>query len=158
VPERHRIDFPIAWDDDQAVTRREFGRFVAATSVSLAIGTLWRIVGMRLGSEAPTLAPTRIARIEEIPVGGYRLFRFPTEHDPAILLRLDAERFVAFSQRCTHLGCPVRLEAATRRLHCPCHEGYFASDDGRVLGGPPSRPLPHIGVEVRDGAVFAVSA
>ena len=66
------------------------------------------------------------------------------------------ERFVAFSQKCTHLGCVVYYEPDEHRWHCPCHEGNFAAETGDVLSGPPVRPLGRIDVEVRDGMVWAL--
>ena len=30
------------------------------------------------------------------------------------------------------------------QFHCPCHQGFFAPDDGRPLAEPPKRPLPRI--------------
>jgi Rieske Fe-S protein len=29
-------------------------------------------------------------------------------------------------------------------LECPCHQGFFSVEDGAVLQGPPSRPLPRV--------------
>ena len=46
----------------------------------------------------------------------------------------------AFSATCTHLGCQVRWEADARRFLCPCHGGVYDAS-GRVLEGPPPRPL-----------------
>ena len=42
-------------------------------------------------------------------VGDPYLFSYPTAEDPAVLLRLsdDDGDVVAFSQKCTHLGCVV---------------------------------------------------
>jgi Rieske Fe-S protein len=71
-------------------------------------------------------------------------------------VRLEEDRFVAFGQKCTHLGCPVVFRAATRKLHCPCHEGYFSAEDGRVLSGPPPRPLPRIELERRGDELWAI--
>jgi cytochrome b6-f complex iron-sulfur subunit len=49
----------------------------------------------------------------------------------------------ALSAVCTHLGCLLRVDAASRRLACPCHAATFALD-----GTPQSReylrPLPHL--------------
>jgi Rieske Fe-S protein len=42
------------------------------------------------------------------------------------------------------------------RLYCPCHEGFFDAQTGKVLGGPPPRPLPEIKLEVQGKALFAV--
>lgn len=64
---------------------------------------------------------------------------------------LGENEFAAYSQSCTHLMCPVHFQPETRRLVCPCHEGYFSAIDGRVLAGPPPRPLPRYPVELRDG-------
>ncbi|MGE0511823.1 MAG: ubiquinol-cytochrome c reductase iron-sulfur subunit, partial [Acidimicrobiia bacterium] len=74
----------------------------------------------------------------------------------AVLLRLADEGLVAFSQKCTHLGCVVYFEEQEDRWHCPCHEGNFDARTGAVLSGPPTRPLGRIEVEVRDGQVWAL--
>jgi Rieske Fe-S protein len=42
------------------------------------------------------------------------------------------------------------------RLECPCHEGYFSVSDGRVLQGPPLRPLPRVVLERRGEELVAV--
>ena len=69
-------------------------------------------------------------------MGGVKLFQFPGPEDDCILVRTREDRFVAFSQKCTHLSCAVYYAKEHNRLECPCHEGYFSVDDGRVLEGP----------------------
>jgi Rieske Fe-S protein len=49
-------------------------------------------------------------------------------------------KFVALSDRCMHLGCPVRYVQAAERFICPCHGGVY-DFRGMVAGGPPVRPL-----------------
>ena len=66
-----------------------------------------------------------------------------------------AVAFVAYNQACTHLACPVTYRRGARELYCPCHEGYFAVDDGRPLSGPPKRPLPRVLLSVREDGVWA---
>ncbi len=63
--------------------------------------------------------------------------------------------FVAYSQKCTHLSCAVYYSKNNNRLECPCHEGYFSIEDGRVLQGPPPRPLPRIQIERRGDQLIA---
>jgi Rieske Fe-S protein len=46
----------------------------------------------------------------------------------------------AFSATCTHLGCQVQWAADKKRFLCPCHGGAYDAG-GRVVGGPPPRPL-----------------
>lgn len=142
---RWREDFPINWEDDHYVTRREFTSFLALISGALFLGT--GLVGVRAWwrrwrSARPT--PVHVAQVAEVPVGGVKRFHYPGPGDPCLLLHLATGRFVAYSQKCSHLSCPVVYKAADQRLHCPCHEGHFAADDGRVLAGPPKRPLPRI--------------
>jgi Rieske Fe-S protein len=48
--------------------------------------------------------------------------------------------WIAVSNRCMHLGCPVRWVSAAERFICPCHGGVYGVR-GQVTGGPPVRPL-----------------
>ena len=45
-----------------------------------------------------------------------------------------------FEATCTHFDCPVGYLAEENRIFCGCHNGYY-DVDGRVLSGPPPRPL-----------------
>ena len=58
-------------------------------------------------------------RSTDVAVGDTYLFRYPTDDDPAILVRLADTEVVAFSQKCTHLGCVVYYEADERPLALP---------------------------------------
>jgi Rieske Fe-S protein len=90
-------------------------------------------------------------------VGGSRVFEFPGPGEPCLLVRLDADRFVAFAQKCTHLGCPVLYRKESRQLHCPCHEGFFNAEDGKVIAGPPPRPLPRVELERKGDELWATA-
>ena len=88
--------------------------------------------------------------------GSVLLFRYPSERDPCILIRTHAGELKAYSQVCTHLSCAVRYESGQNTIVCPCHRGFFSVDDGRPTGGPPTRPLPRVRLETREGSVYAV--
>jgi Rieske Fe-S protein len=150
-----REDFPIHWEEDEYVTRREFTRFLGLTSFALFLGTAWIAVWERL-RRRPRGSRTaqRIASTTEMPLGEVKLFRYPTTQEPCILIRLAQDRFVAYSQLCTHLACPVVYEGEKQRLRCPCHEGYFSAEDGRPMAGPPKRPLPRIDLSVRGNEIW----
>jgi menaquinol-cytochrome c reductase iron-sulfur subunit len=60
--------------------------------------------------------------------------------------------FVAISTRCAHLGCPVRWVSAAERFVCPCHGGVY-DFQGKVVGGPPVRPLDRFVTRVQNGQV-----
>jgi menaquinol-cytochrome c reductase iron-sulfur subunit len=52
----------------------------------------------------------------------------------------DPSSYVAITTRCAHLGCPVNFVAAAKSFICPCHGGVY-DFQGKVIGGPPVRPL-----------------
>jgi Rieske Fe-S protein len=60
--------------------------------------------------------------------------------------------FVAISTRCAHLGCPVRYIQASQKFVCPCHGGIY-DVQGKVIGGPPVRPLDRFYTRVIAGRV-----
>ena len=101
-----------------------------------------RADGLWSALKGPRSEGIDVAKEGELGPGDYRLFNYPNQASPAILIRLESGRYVAFSQSCTHLMCPVHFSKATSQLVCPCHEGYFSAEDGRVLAGPPPRSLP----------------
>jgi Rieske Fe-S protein len=104
-----------------------------------------------------TAYPVReVALASEIPVGGSRLFTYPGPNDPCILIRPSENEFAAYSQKCTHLSCAVYYKHEKNQFECPCHQGYFAAKDGRVLQGPPQRPLPRILLQQKGDELFAV--
>lgn len=98
-----------------------------------------------------------IARLDEIPVGGSLVFDYPEPHQPAVLVRLDESRVIAYSQKCTHLSCPVIPRLEESRFSCPCHQGSFDLATGQPLAGPPRRPLARIHLEVRGRRIFATA-
>jgi Rieske Fe-S protein len=70
--------------------------------------------------------------------------------------KLDRDHFgqpyVAISNRCMHVGCPIRYVQASQRFICPCHGGIY-DFQGIVIGGPPVRPLDRFRTRVRSGVV-----
>ena len=66
----------------------------------------------------------------------------------------DGEKFKAYNGHCTHLGCSYSYDLDKKTFFCPCHRGQFDPKTGKVLAGPPPRPLDELQVEVRDASVF----
>jgi arsenite oxidase small subunit len=145
-----REEFAIETAKESYVDRRQFSKFLVLTSLGMFAGNLWILLRSWFAS-TPAFSPANVASVNEIPVGGVKLFSYPTPDDPCILIRTPSSRYVAFSQKCTHLSCAVYYEKQGNRLECPCHEGYFSVEDGSVLQGPPPRRLPRVTLE-QDGA------
>ena len=146
-------EFSVHADEDAYVLRRQFTKFLALTSLGMLVGNGWILARSLFAARAPEPPRIRIARAGEVPVGGVKLFRYPTPDDPAILLRDRSGALGAFSQVCTHLSCAVYYSAEADRLECPCHDGYFSAQSGDVIQGPPPRRLPRIRLE-QDGDVI----
>ena len=131
--------------------------------ISGALGTLLGTFALRPGPAATTerwfraaslmdLTPgTPVARVLSVPRadGWYR----ERVRQTVFLIR-DGDQVKALSATCTHLGCQVRWDSQARRFECPCHGGAYDSQ-GRVVEGPPPRPLDPIDVRV-EGSTDAV--
>lgn len=155
VPDEHwRRDFPYTSAGEELVTRRDFTRYLAAASGAFAAGTVG-VAAFAARDETPTATPRPVVEVDDLAVGASHLFRYPTDADPAILVRLPDGTLRAYSQKCTHLGCVVFWEPGGDDLLCPCHEGHFDLRTGQPLAGPPERPLPAINLEVRNNTIWA---
>lgn len=62
---------------------------------------------------------------------------------------------VVYSGLCPHLGCAFRWNPQKQQFQCPCHTAAFALD-GRVLGGPPPRPLDTLPSKVEGGRLLVI--
>lgn len=158
-PDKPRLwaeEFSISSAEQSYVERRQLGRFLLLTSGAMFIGELWLVAKGWLSRVADVAWPrSTIARVGEIPVGAAKVFQYPSAAENCILVRLSEDRYVAYSQKCTHLSCAVIYSADQKRLECPCHEGYFSIEDGHVLQGPPPRPLPRVELQIEGGDIVA---
>ena len=69
------------------------------------------------------------------------------------LIREENNKVTAFNKSCTHLGCPYSWDENENIFKCPCHTATFAKD-GKVLSGPPERPLDRFPVKIENGMVM----
>jgi Rieske Fe-S protein len=159
IPMKKRLwteEFSVQASEDKYVLRRQFTKFLVLTSFGMLVGNVW-IWAKSLFARAPGAYPERtVAMASRVPVGEVQLFNYPGPDDNCILVHTADNRFVAYSQKCTHLSCAVYYSKKDNRLECPCHEGYFSIDDGRVLQGPPPRSLPKVQIEQRGDELVAI--
>ena len=152
--EKWRDDFPIEWEGDNYVSRREMVKFLTLGSMVLAIANWFTVVSarfLRRGSKGEQM----LGLSEDLTANGSALFRYPTAKDPCIAVRTTEGKLVAYSQVCTHLSCAVVYDKADQSLFCPCHNGRFNLEHGTPIAGPPTRPLPRIKLEERNGRIYA---
>ena len=151
-----RQDFPIDWPQDLYVERRDFMRFLVLTSGAFTLGQVWIGVQNWYRRRSGQLPVQRIATADDLAIGASKVFTYPNEHEPCLLVRLGASEFVAFSQKCTHLSCAVIPRPEEASFYCPCHEGRFDLRTGAPIAGPPRRPLTRVVLEMRGSDIYAV--
>ena len=72
---------------------------------------------------------------------------FPWGSKPGILKKNDDGSLMAFVAVCTHLDCNVTYLQEEKKFFCACHDGWY-DEFGVNIGGPPSKPLRQLIVEV----------
>lgn len=147
--------FPIQSADEHYVARRDFTRFLGLTSLGFVVGQFWIIVQNWYRKYQGQPSWQRIARVDELREGETLTFHYPGPDDDCLLMRLAANQYVAYDQKCTHLSCAVVPEKG--HLQCPCHNGRFDLGTGRPIAGPPRRPLIRIALQIVEGEIYAAA-
>ena len=98
------------------------------------------------GAAAPAAGGDPVAQLTDVPSGGGLVVG-------DVVITREGDTVHAFSATCTHQGCIVS-GVTDGEIHCPCHGSAFDASTGAVVNGPATRPLPVVGVEVRNGAIF----
>lgn len=151
------------------------GAFTAAVAIPvIGFGTapFWRSKApLRLTSNAvtPVLRSSGWAsagKLDDFKVGDPRLITLSREvvdgwvkgqdEVACYVLRTGEAEAVAFDHHCTHLGCPLAWSEGAKRFLCPCHGGAF-DVTGKVVGGPPPRPMLTYETKIESGEIMVGS-
>jgi Rieske Fe-S protein len=136
----------------EPLSRRGFNKFLTLGGLAAAMCA----AGTFTDGCAKKYPAIVIAHGGDIPVGGWKVFSYPTDMNPCILLRPEENTYLAYSRICTHTSCPVFYRPEQNLIVCQCHGGVYSVADGSVLAGPPPRPLPKITLERRGDDLVAV--
>lgn len=141
---------------DGGFSRRDF--------IKVTTGAIGGVIGLAIGLPAISFlldpafksaskeAWIPVGKLAGMQVGKPYLFSFTrvqvngwertsTSHGGFVVRKSDDPTdMIILNSRCTHLGCTVNWREDAQAFICPCHDGKFGAD-GRVLGGPPPRPL-----------------
>ncbi|HWR37495.1 MAG TPA: Rieske 2Fe-2S domain-containing protein [Clostridia bacterium] len=151
-----RRDFPIEWEGDHYVSRREMVKFLTLGSLLITVGNWITVAIGRVRPREVSVAGGRyVGSAAALDQMGSILFRFPTDNDPCIAVRAADGKIHAYSQVCTHLSCAVVYDKRENALVCPCHRGYFNIEEGMPMAGPPTRALPRVLVQQEGDKLFA---
>ncbi|MGI9621374.1 MAG: arsenate reductase (azurin) small subunit [Acidimicrobiales bacterium] len=110
---------------------------------------------------------TQVASLSELRVGEPVFFEYPLEGQTNVLVALGSAAIggvgtdgdvVAYSNSCTHMGCPITEFQPDHSVlgPCPCHFTSFdLGRDGQVTLGQATQNLPRVLLEVDGDDVFA---
>ena len=76
-----------------------------------------------------------------------------TQSGVAYALTYNGQDVLVLSDVCTHLSCRVTWQSDNQEYFCPCHDGLF-NIEGKVVGGPPPRPLDPFQSKVENGQIM----
>lgn len=126
------------------------GTFAASSGAAAAVAAA---EGPCLAGDA-TPPAVAVGKLGKLRIGEPLSFHYPDARSPCLVIRMGVpteggigpnQDVVAFSQLCTHMGCPVSYESGLRLLHCPCHYTTFDPERrGAMVCGQATTDLPRI--------------
>jgi cytochrome b6-f complex iron-sulfur subunit len=142
------VDHDVAREGPAPITRRRWidillGTSFTAWAAAVVYPVLRYLTPSRDGGGSNKATLTDAQR-QELASKGFLIARVGT--DRVLLFKYKDQKLKALSAKCTHEGCTVQLVPADGIIWCACHNGKF-SLDGRVISGPPPRPLASFTVE-----------
>ena len=159
--------------EGETVTRRRFMTGTASAAGAVAVASMalpalgfavapvfsrepvtWQDIGPLSDFTATVYKPVTITIEPGVGVAGESV-AYVRRRDEAIdgPAKDEYDHIVAISDRCAHVGCPVRFVAAAESFVCPCHGGVY-DFDGIRTGGPPPRPLDRFYTLIRNDRVL----
>src|SRR6266542_3847691 len=78
-------EFSVYTADERYVNRRQFTKFLTLTSAAMFVGNLWILARSWLHRE-PAYPRQTVASLDELQVGGVKLFAYPSAESPCILV------------------------------------------------------------------------
>ena len=121
-------------------------------AIAIAEGLLVSFTFFRSRKHESSMAGNKlrsVARLSNIPPGTIMPFRSGRFY----LVRLEDGGLMAISMVCSHLGCTVNWDAASKVFTCPCHSSSF-DRLGNVIESPATRALNYYRVTVDKGQVM----
>ena len=129
-----------------SVDRRGFIRVSSIAALTVGAVGLGRLFPKSAGA-AVSASPIKIIEDSALAVGKVHNFTSKSG-SPAVLFKSKTGVY-AYSAVCTHEGCTVQYNSASKNLQCACHGAVFdPGKDGTVVTGPTNKPLPKIKVAV----------
>jgi thiosulfate dehydrogenase [quinone] large subunit len=129
-----------------SLDRRGFIRISSIAALTVGAVGLGRLFPKSAGAAVST-GPAKIIEDASLAVG--KTHNFTSKSGSSAVLFKSKTGVYAYSAVCTHEGCTVQYNSASKNLQCGCHGAVFSpANDGKALSGPTNKPLPKIKVAV----------
>jgi len=152
-PDNHCQDCPNRGASPTQPERRSFISWLLSGGVAASLGSFFYPVLRFLNPPQITEAPVDeviAGKISEMKANSGKIIKFGNK--PALLIRASESDWKAFSAVCTHLNCTVQYQESGSQIWCACHNGTYDLN-GRVVSGPPPKPLEEYAVKLRGDEV-----
>lgn len=109
------------------------------------------------GSTTLPYPRSAVGKANSMPLNQASSFSYPDTSSPCYVIRMGHavpggvgpnDDIVAYSGMCTHMGCPVAYDSASRTFKCGCHFSIFDPENGgQMVCGQATEDLPRIKLE-----------
>jgi len=146
--------------DSAKLNRRFFlksGGTAAAVVGSVVIPIHSASAAPAAGAAGATTLPyplKAVGKAGAMPANQVVNFTYPDASSPCVAIRMGStvpggvgpnKDIVAYSSLCTHMGCPVSYEGATKTFKCGCHFSVFDPENsGQMVCGQATENLPMV--------------
>jgi Rieske Fe-S protein len=134
---------------DEPQSRRTLLSWLVGGGVAATLGSfLYPVIRFLNPPKVSEAAVNEVSagKVQDLKPNSGKIVKFGNK--PALLVRVNDTEWKAFSAVCTHLNCTVQYQDTSRQIWCACHNGTYDMS-GRVVSGPPPKPLEEYAVMVR---------
>ncbi len=154
--------------EHKQVTQQEVNRRTFFSYVNVAVGGfIAALLGIPLIGAAILPALVK-AKAQEVSAGAINDFQIEQPKNVSVnittkdgwiqsqqprgiwVVKHSETSYTVFNGRCVHLGCAYNWFPAHKEFICPCHGGTYTIT-GRVVAGPPPRPLDTLRWKIQRG-------
>jgi len=142
----------------KGTSRRKFLDYLLGTSAIATLGAIfYPVMKFMIPPQVVEAQQNSVvaAKNAEIVNNTGKIFKFGSK--PGIIIRTETGEVKAFSASCTHLDCIVQYDPASKAIICACHNGKYDLS-GKVVSGPPPRPLEEFTVNIKGDDITVTRA
>jgi succinate dehydrogenase / fumarate reductase iron-sulfur subunit len=149
---------------DRATFLRHAGVAALGAAAVLTLGGVAAVTTVGAVSAETKERWLPLARLADLPAGqvttvllNYELQSgiYTQTISKPVLISRQGEELICYKSACPHLGCIVHWDGSADQYRCACHGGAF-DESGKVVAGPPPRPLDQYQTRIEGDQVFVL--